>query len=131
MDGTADDGYGPLSEAMVNIRSTLLAAQDQGIVSAATHNILLAAGTQLFYPDRTWEELLRVTETMSADVADIEALRRWLPAGRIDQQAADAVAMLREMSASSPPDPRRQVSWRMADTPVGGGEARRNVRPGD
>jgi hypothetical protein len=115
--GTADDGYQPLSEAMVNIRSTLLAAQDQGIVSAATHNILLAAGTQLFYPDRTWEELLRVTETMSADAADIEALKRWLPAGRIDQQAADAVAMLREMRTFLAADPAPQgVSWSMADT---------------
>jgi hypothetical protein len=115
--GTADDGYQPLSEAMVNIRSTLLAAQDQGIVSAATHKILLAAGTQLFYPDRTWEELLRVTETMSADAADIEALKRWLPAGRIDQQAADAVAMLREMRTFLAADPAPQgVSWSMADT---------------
>ncbi len=115
--GTADDGYRPLSEAMVNIRRTLLAAQDQGIVSAATHNILLAVGTQLFYPDRTWERLLRATEAMQADAAGIEALRRWLPAGRIDQQAADAVAMLREMHTFLAADPAPQeVSWSMADT---------------
>ena len=115
--GTADDGYRPLSEAMVNIRRTLLAAQDQGIVSAATHNILLAVGTQLFYPDRTWERLLRATEAMQADAAGIEALRRWLPAGRIDQQAADAVAMLREMRTFLAADPAPQeVSWSMADT---------------
>jgi hypothetical protein len=115
--GAAEDGYRPLSEAMVNIRSTLLAAQDQGIVSAATRNILLAAGTQLFYPDRTWEELLSVTEVMQADAAELEALRRWLPAGRIDQQGADAVAMLREMRTFLAADPApQQVSWSMADT---------------
>ena len=115
--GTAEDGYRPLSEAMVNIRKTLLAAQNQGIVSAATRNILLAVGTQLFYPARTWEELLRVSEAMQADAADIEALRRWLPAGRIDQQAADAVAMLREMRTflAAGPAP-QEVSWSMADT---------------
>ena len=56
--GTAEDGYRPLSEAMVNIRRTLQAAEHQGIVSAATRGILLAAGTALFYPDRTWPELL-------------------------------------------------------------------------
>ena len=113
----AEDGYRPLSEAMVNIRSTLLAAQDQGIVSAATRTILLSAGTQLFYPDRTWEELLRVTEVTQADAAELEALRRWLPAGRIDQQAADAVAMLREMRTFLAADPApQQVSWSMADT---------------
>jgi len=115
--GAAEDGYRPLSEAMVNIRSTLLAAQDQGILSAATHSTLLAAGTQLFYPDRTWEELLRVTATMQADAAELEALRLWLPAGRIDQQAADALAMLREMRTFLAADPApQQVSWSMADT---------------
>jgi hypothetical protein len=131
--GAAEDGYRPLSEAMVNIRSTLLAAQDQGIVSAATLNILLAVGTQLFYPDRTWEELLRVTEVMQADAAELEAIRRWLPAGRVDQQAADAVAMLREMRTFLAADPApQQVSWSMADTAMWEVAKRRaDTLPGD
>ncbi len=95
--GAAEDGYRPLSEAMVNIRQTLAAAEDQEVISAATASILLAAGTALFYPDRTWPELLRASGATRADPAELDALRRWLPAGRIDQQAADAVAMLREM----------------------------------
>ena len=115
--GPAEDGYRPLSEAMVNIRSTLLAAQDQGIVSATTRGILLVAGTALFYPERTWPELLRAAEAAQADAAELEALRRWLPAERIDQQAADAVAMLREMRTFLAADPAPQeVSWSMADT---------------
>jgi hypothetical protein len=102
---------------MVNIRSTLLAAQDQGIVSATTRGILLVAGTALFYPERTWPELLRAAEAAQADAAELEALTRWLPAGRIDQQAADAVAMLREMRTFLAADPAPQeVSWSMADT---------------
>jgi hypothetical protein len=114
---TAEDGYRPLSEAMVNIRSTLLAAQDQGIVSATTRGILLVAGTALFYPERTWPELLRAAEAAQADAAELEALRRWLPAERIDQQAADAVAMLREMRTFLAADRAPQeVSWSMADT---------------
>ena len=114
---TAGEGYRPLSEAMVNIRSTLLAAQDQGIASAVTCGILLVAGTALFYPDRTWAELLRAAEATQADAAELEALRRWLPAGRIDQQAADAVAMLGQMRAFLAADPAPQeVSWSMADT---------------
>ena len=115
--GTAEDGYRPLSEAMVNIRQTLLAAEQQGIVSAATRGILLAAGTALFYPDRTWPELFRAADATQANAVELEALRRWLPAGRIDQQAADAVAMLREMRTLLAADPApRQVSWSMADT---------------
>jgi len=111
---TADDGYRPLSEAMVNIRRTLQAAEHQGIISAATGGILVAAGAALFYPDRTWPELLRAAR---ADAAELDALRRWLPAGRIDQQAADTVAMLREIGSFLAADPAPpQVSWSMANT---------------
>ena len=114
---TADDGYRPLSEAMVNIRRTLAAAQQQEIISAATAGILVTAGTALFYHDRTWPELLRAAEAARADTAELDALRRWLPAGRIDQQAADAVAMLREMRGFLAADPApQQVSWTMANT---------------
>lgn len=114
---SADDGYRPLSEAMVNIRRTLQAAEDQGIISAATASMLLTAGTALFYHDRTWPELLQVAEATRADAAELDALRRWLPAGRIDQQAADAVAMLREMRSFLAADPAPQeVIWSMANT---------------
>ena len=114
---TADDGYRPLSEAMVNIRRTLRAAEHQRIISAATVSILVTAGTALFYHDRTWPELLRAAGARRADGAELDALRRWLPAGRIDQQAADAVAMLHEMRSFLAADPAPQyVSWSMADT---------------
>ena len=114
---TADDGYRPLSEAMVNVRQTLQAAEDQGIISATTRSILVAAGAALFYPGRTWPELLRAAEAAQAGAAELDALRRWLPAGRIDQQAADAMSMLREMRSFLAADPApQQVSWRMADT---------------
>ncbi len=114
---TAGDGYRPLSEAMVNIRQTLQAAEQQGIISAVTRGILVAAGTALFYQDRIWPELLRAAEAARADPAELEALRRWLPAGRIDQQASDAVAMLRDLRTFLATDPAPQeVSWSMADT---------------
>ena len=108
-------GYG--SEAMVNIRWTLAAAEHQGIISAVTAGVLLTAGTDLFYPERTWPELLRAAGATRADTAELDALRRWLPDGRVDQQAADAVAMLREMRGFLAADPApQQVSWSMANT---------------
>ena len=51
------------------------------VISAATASILLAAGTALFYPDRTWPELLRAAGATRADRAELDALRQWLPAG--------------------------------------------------
>ena len=84
----AEDGYRPLSEAMVNIRRTLPAAEQQGIISAATRGILLTAGTALFYPERTWPALLRAAEAARADrgrarrAAAVAAGRAGRPAGR-------------------------------------------------
>ena len=129
----ADDGYRPLSEAMVNIRRTLEAAEHQGIISAATRGILVAAGTTIFYPERTWPELLRTAGAARADAAELDALQRWLPAGRIDRQAADAVAMLREMGSFLAADPAPQeVSWSMANTAMWEVARRRaDAPPGD
>jgi hypothetical protein len=114
---TSGDGYRPLSEAMVNIRRTLQAAADQEVISAATSGTLAATAAGLFYRDRTWPDLLGAAAAARADPAELDALRRWLPAGRVDQQAADATAMLREMRAFLAGDPApQQVSWTMSDT---------------
>src|SRR5947209_11786494 len=102
MHAAAGDGYRPLSEAMVNIRRTLQAAEQQGIISAATSGTLATTAAALFYRDRTWPDLLAAAAAARADPGELGALRRWLPAGRIDQQAADATAMLREMRAFLP-----------------------------
>ncbi len=52
-----------------------------------------------------------------ADPAERRALHRWLPAGRIDQQADDAVAMLQDMRGflATIPAP-QQVPWTIGNT---------------
>ncbi len=92
------DGYRALSEAMVNIRRTLLAAQDKEIISDDTRHLLTAVGKDLFYHDRNWPNLLKAAKEKGADPVELNALRQWLPTGRIDQKAEDAIAMLRELS---------------------------------
>jgi hypothetical protein len=128
----AGEGYRALSEPMVNIRRTLAAAGQQGIISAATRDLLTDTAAALFYPDRTWPRLLSAAAgpaaaarpgaaggagAAGADAAELDALRRWLPAGRTDQQADDALAMLREIRGFLATDPApQQVSWSMANT---------------
>jgi hypothetical protein len=111
------DGYRARSEAMVNIRRTLHAAHDAQIISGLTRDRLTRAGKALHYPDRTWPNLLAASAASGAGPADTGALHRWLPAGRVDQQAADAVAMLAQMRrflATDPPP--HQVRWRTETT---------------
>jgi hypothetical protein len=111
------DGYRPLSDAMVSIRATLEAAHGAQIISDATREILAAAGAGLFYRMRNWPALLETGKAVGADPAELTALRRWLPGGRVDQQADDAVAMLRQMRdfLAGSPDPLR-VPWTVANT---------------
>jgi hypothetical protein len=115
--GAAEDGYRARSEAMVNIRRTLQAAHQQDVISDATRGLLTVTGTELFYHDRNWPALLEAGAARGAGAAELTALRRWLPVGRIDQQADDAVAMLREIRSFLATDPApQQVSWTMANT---------------
>jgi hypothetical protein len=111
------DGYRALSEAMVSIRATLEAAQRAQIICDSTRDALAAAGAALFYRERAWPAVLDAGKAAGADPAELGALRRWLPTGRVDQQADDAVAMLREMRdfLARSPDPLR-VPWTLANT---------------
>lgn len=120
--GPADAGYLALSEAMVNIRSTLAAAASAGVIGPDTRDALVRIGKQLFYPERSWERILD-SGTRGLPDRDIEALRRWLPGRRINQKRDDAVAMLaviRDWLATDPPPARvtyvfqRSEMWQRA-----------------
>jgi hypothetical protein len=100
----AELGYRSFSEPLVNIRATVNAARLAGLVSATTAESLVATARSLFYPDRSWPRVLGSTD---APPDELDAVAAWLPAGRIDQKRADALAMLERISADAdgPPQP--------------------------
>ena len=95
--GPADSGYIAVSEAMVNIRCTLAAAERAGVIDARTRERLAGRAKALFFPERTYARLL--------EEAPLPALEAWLPAGRVNRKRADAVAMLEAMRAFLETDP--------------------------
>jgi hypothetical protein len=95
--GPAETGYLALSEAMVNIRETLAAAERNGIVAVATRDALIRTAKELFYHDRTFERLLERAAERSMPSRELAALRAWLPHGRVDRKREDALAMLAAM----------------------------------
>ena len=97
--GPAESGYRAASEAMVNLRVTLAAAADAGVIGAGTQAALEAIAKDLFYPERSYPQVLKLGEERGLPAQELEALRRWLPKERIDQKRADARAMLRAMRA--------------------------------
>lgn len=93
--GPADDGYRSLSDAMVNVRATLRRAFDEGVITTATADALTTRAKARFYQERSMQRLV----LESRDLDGVEAMRPWLPAGRVDQKRLDALALLSRLDA--------------------------------
>jgi hypothetical protein len=98
--GPAEADYVAVSEAMVNIRATLAAAQKNAVISAPTGRALEALAKRLFYQDRTYATLIRLGTEAGLRRGEIDRVREWLPAGKINQKKRDAVQMLQEMKST-------------------------------
>ncbi|WP_437971540.1 TfuA-like protein [Sorangium sp. So ce260] len=115
----AEDGHRPLSDAMVNIRATLAAAVAASVLRQETAARLIALAKRTFYAQRSFARLLEEGAAAGASPEEIDALRRFLPGGRVDQKRRDAVAMLEAIAAlrASDPGPLR-VAYHFAYTDV-------------
>jgi len=95
--GPPEVGFLAGSEAMVNIRQTLLKAERVGIISTESRTALEKIGKELFYPDRNYTMLLRSASERGLSRSDLARLQQWLPEGRVNQKREDALTMLRLM----------------------------------
>ena len=115
--GLADTGYRCVSEAMVNIRATLARAEAEAVLRPATRAALIGMAKGLFYPERSYQRILRLATEAGLPPAELERLRDWLPQGAVDLKRQDALAMLRlmrsELSGDAPP---KRVDYRMEHT---------------
>lgn len=114
----AEQGYRPLSEAMVNIRATLAAAAQQGILSAAQVAALIADAKQRFYPDRSFPAVLEAAQR-ELPYEDWQRFAGWLgePANRVDQKRQDALDLVRALSDfRAAGAERKSVTWSFRHT---------------
>lgn len=101
-----EDGYCPLSEAMVNIRHGLERSVRDGILSPAQQAQLVAAAKARFYPDRSWPSVIESAERLGFPPPVVARLREFVRTERPDVKRADAVALLTtiaEFVADGPP----------------------------
>lgn len=113
----AEDGYRPVSEAMVNIRATLRAALDQGAISPEARLAFERIAREQYYPDRCYPALLAAASREGVATADVGGLQAFLPEGRVNRKRLDALEMLRVMRERFAGDvePKR-VRWRFEHT---------------
>lgn len=128
-------GHLPLAEPLVNMRATLAAAAEHGVIGAETRASMLSVARGLFYKQRSYSAVLSCASEAGVPNGEIEAFRAWLPEGRIDQKRTDALAMLQAMRDFLAADPapfvpswqfERTDAWQedvdlaLAEAPVGG-----------
>lgn len=119
--GPAELGYPSCSEAMVNIRATLAAAQRHGVVSHSTSATIQGIAKSLFFADRTIDEILRCA-TPWVNVKERDDLRRWWQEGRVDLKKDDAIDLLKLLASGrleipqGRNQPSRASSWRFEPT---------------
>ncbi len=105
----AELGFRPVSEALVNIRATLAAAEASRAIPPALHRDLLRIAMELHYPFRTYEGVIELARERGLPEAPLRELERWLPGGQVDQKGTDALAMLAVMRLhlAANPEPHR------------------------
>jgi len=95
--GGAAKNYKPAGEAMVSIRRTLAKAVEERILCGATAERLAQIGKRFFYPHRQYEKITGEGLRQGLPAAELQRFLEWIPAGRVDQQMHDAIAMLTRM----------------------------------
>ena len=91
--GPAELGFPQLTDALVDIRATLAAAVELGLLGPTHAEEFVAAAKALFYKDRTYEAALRAVVRQS-HAAGFQAFADALPNIRIDQKRLDALEMV-------------------------------------
>ncbi len=93
--GPEEAGWTALTEPMVNIRATVLAAVRRRVIAPHAGRFVLRAAKAIFYKERTWPRLLEAMRALGwRPAAQARALARWLPSGQVDLKRADALAGL-------------------------------------
>lgn len=97
--GPSEVGFVAASEAMVDIRPTLRRAEQDGIIPPEVGTALERIAKQLFYPTRSYPQLLNCALESGLPAAVLARLELWLPGRKVRQKREDALTMLRTIRA--------------------------------
>lgn len=112
--GPAADGYRKLSEPMVNVRATLAAAHDAGVISDAEEMILLSSAKELHFSERVFSTILGRGLKLGIDLATARRLGTFVESEYVDLKAQDAALLLETIrdldSEAQPPPPAHRTA---------------------
>lgn len=100
--GPPEVGY-LASDALVDMRASLAAAAEAGIVSLDAAGALVGAAKAIFFKERTYAAVLGEAERCGLTPAAAGRLADWLARNAVRQKHADAAALLAALAAGSLP----------------------------
>jgi hypothetical protein len=97
--GPEELGYPAVTEAMVDIRATLAAAEQNGVITPSLAAGLIAIAKSIFYKQRTYPAILQAAAEHNLPQGALQDLAAWLPTGKVDQKIRDALALVSAIRA--------------------------------
>ena len=109
--GPQDLGWAALTEPMVNVRATILAAVRKRVVGIAAGRLLLTTARAMFYKTRTWAAIVEELEGRGPEIEDqLRRFEDWLPSGRVNLKQRDALACV-DAAMALRPDAVPRPAW--------------------
>lgn len=98
--GADQSGYIGITEALFNIRETLILAHQNNIIDKIALTCILKVAKNLHYRERLWQKILRLAYEENIDKAQIAALELWLerPENKCDVKREDAILLLKTIA---------------------------------
>ena len=90
-------GFPPLTEAMVNVRATLDAAVDAGLLAQQERAVLCYVAKSLFYKNRTWDRILAIGGAAGVTADALARFAEWRVANSVDLKRRDARLLIEAM----------------------------------
>lgn len=114
----AENGFRPMSIALVDIEVTLGRASSDGVIDDVQRAAIGQAAAGLFYAERTWPGVLHRLDPRDLAPPVAQRLREWLPAGHRSQKSDDAREVLRRVVADLAADrvAPRTAGWTLSRT---------------
>jgi hypothetical protein len=101
--GPEEFDWAPLTEPLINIRATLVAAARARVCGTAAARQIIGFARDIFFKVRTWPAILDAASVSRQFPARrLRALEAWLPQGRVDLKRLDARSCLQAAMAVGP-----------------------------
>src|SRR5208337_4709253 len=100
----AEAGGAALSDPMVDLRASLTAAEEEGVIDPVGRSALVAVMKSLHFPVRSFTRLDQEARAILGEAAATR-LSDWLAGNRVAQKRLDAIAMLEDIARLLVSDP--------------------------